>query len=72
MTQNITDFVRDLFTNDKLLTVEGIYKKVLENKSVFSSFPTDYRHRVRSTLYSLKKNGEIVSVEKGMYQKAQV
>jgi len=63
-------FVRDLFSGDEIIKVQDIYEKVLENKSAFSSFPSDYQHRVRSTLYQLKKNGEIISVRKGAYKKS--
>jgi hypothetical protein len=68
--KKLAHFVRDLFSMDEVIRVEDIYKKVAENKSAFSSFPTDYQHRVRSTLYQLKKNGEIVSVGKGEYKRA--
>lgn len=68
--KKLAHFVRDIFDMGEVIRVEDICKKVVENKSTFSSFPTDYRHRVRSTLYQLKKNGEIISVGKGVYRKA--
>lgn len=65
----LAEYVRDLFSIGEVINVGDIYEKVLENKSIFSSFPADYKHRVRSTLYQLKKNGEIISVGKGAYKK---
>ena len=68
--KKLAHFVRDLFSTGEVIRVGDIYKNVLDNKSAFSSFPTDYEHRVRSALYQLKKNGEIVSVGKGEYKRA--
>ncbi len=64
-----TDFVRNVFASDELVKVKEIYEMVLANKALFSSFPSDYQHRVRSALYHLKKNGEIISIRKGTYKR---
>lgn len=68
--KGFTDFIRRLFESKNVLSVQEIYGHVLDTYPNYLTDAVEYQHRVRSTLYSLKKNGEIISVDKGTYKKS--
>lgn len=67
--KKFTDFIRQLFNANDVVTIQDIYGQVLDNYPGYLTSAKDYQHRVRSALYYLKKSGEIISVGKGAYKK---
>ncbi len=70
MTQSITDIVRSEFKKGTEVTLEQLYHILSQNPKIQKLEPNKQKHRVRSTIYSLKKSNDIIQVGKATYKKA--
>jgi hypothetical protein len=74
--QGLFEVIRQALEEGGTLSVGDIYEKVKKNidltpeqKEITHGQP-NFHHSVRKVLFRLMKNGEIVRISKGKYQKA--
>lgn len=60
--------MRDIFEENEQLTLNQLYD-ILSQNPKFSLSEAKMRHRIRSSIHALKKNGEIVRVKDSTYKK---
>lgn len=66
---SILILVRQMFKENDQLTLKELYDE-LENNHNLPFSGKKLHHRVRSTLYSMKKSGEIIRTEDSTYKRA--
>lgn len=62
------DLIRDIFKEKDLVTLNELYEILSENPK-FTLSKNQIKHRIRSSVYSLNKNGEITRIENSTYKK---
>jgi hypothetical protein len=50
------------------LSYKEICEKVKQNEENLLDIGYDYKHKVRQILFQLKRQGEIISIKRGIYQ----
>ena len=60
--------LRDIFEKNEQLTLNQLYD-ILSQNPKFTLSEVKMRHRIRSSIYTLKKNGEIIRVKDSTYKK---
>lgn len=61
-------FVRSMFNEKEELTLNEIYEEFSKNPNIQLS-EGKLRHRIRSSLYTLKKNDEIKRISQAKYRR---
>jgi hypothetical protein len=64
---NITNVIREEFSKKKRQTINELCSVIQANPNIDSS-KIDVNHRVRSSLYSMKKSGQIRRVGDATYE----
>lgn len=62
------DIIRKIFEEKIELTLNELYE-ILSKNSKFTLSEGKLKHRIRSSIYSLKKNGEITRIKNSTYKK---
>lgn len=62
------NLMRDIFEENEQITLNQLYG-ILSQNPKFTLSETKMRHRIRSSIYALKKNGEIIRVKDSTYKK---
>lgn len=62
------NLMRDIFEENEQLTLNQLYD-ILSQNPKFTLSEAKMRHRIRSSIYTLKKNGEIIRVKDSTYKK---
>lgn len=62
------NLIRDIFENNEQLTLNQLYD-ILSQNPKFTLSETKIRHRIRSSIHALKKNGEIMRIKGSTYKK---
>jgi len=62
------NLMRDIFKENEQLTLNELYD-ILSKNPKFTLSEVNMRHRIRSSIYALKKNGEIMRVKDSTYKK---
>ena len=70
MSESITDIIRNEFDKNDEVTLDELYNVLAKNPIVKHLESSKIKHRVRSTIYSLKKGNSIVQIGKATYKKA--
>lgn len=70
MSESITDIIRNEFNKNDEITLEELYDILAKNPIVKHLDSRKIKHRVRSTIYSLKKGNSIIQVGKATYKKS--
>lgn len=70
MTSTI-NLIRQIFEEHELATLDELYE-ILSNNPKFTLSKTVIRHRIRSSIFALKKNGEITRIKNSTYKKIQL
>jgi len=65
---SFSEIVVNLFNEDEEITLNEMYHSLSTNKDIELRGST-LKHRIRSTLYGLKKSGKIKRVSDGTYKK---
>ena len=65
---SFSEIVLNLFNEDEEITLNEMYHSLSTNKDIELRGST-LKHRIRSTLYGLKKSGKIKRVSDGTYIK---
>ena len=68
MKVSISRLVRDLFQQNNKLNLKEIYDE-LSKRDDLELTEGKLQHRIRSTIYSLKKNGEIIRISDSTYKR---
>lgn len=59
--------IKNLFEDKKQLSVQEIYTIIVIQTTTNKSKPMDLKHKVRSSIYSLQKQGVIKRIDAGIY-----
>ena len=62
------NLMREIFKENKQLTLNQLYD-ILSQNPKFTLSESKMRHRIRSSIYTLKKNKEIMRVKDSTYEK---
>lgn len=68
MAESMVKLIRQMFDENKELTLKQIYDSLEENPKIEITGNT-LKHRIRSSIYSLKKGNSIKRIDAATYQK---
>ena len=64
---SFSSIIREMFNDQNQLTLKEIFQELSKNPNI--DLPVSIlQHRIRSTLYSLKKSGEINHIKNSTYR----
>ena len=64
---SFSSIIREMFNEQNQLTLKEIFQELSKNPNIDLS-ESKLQHRIRSTLYSLKKNGKINHIKNSTYR----
>ena len=68
MAESMIKLIRKMFDENKELTLKQIYDALEENSKIEITGNT-LKHRIRSSIYSLKKSNSLKRIDAATYQK---
>ena len=68
MAESMIKLIRKMFDEDKELTLKQIYDGLEENSNIEITGNT-LKHRIRSSIYSLKKGNSVKRIDAATYKK---
>ena len=68
MAESMVKLIRKMFDENKELTLKQIYDGLEENSNIGITGNT-LKHRIRSSIYSLKKGNSVKRIDAATYQK---
>ena len=68
MAESMIKLIRKMFDENKELTLKQIYDSLEENSKIEITGNT-LKHRIRSSIYSLKKANSVKRIDAATYQK---
>ena len=68
MAESMVKLIRKMFDENKELTLKQIYDSLEENSKIEITGNT-LKHRIRSSIYSLKKSNSLKRIDAATYQK---
>ena len=68
MSESMIKLIRSMFDENKELTLKQIYDGLEENSNIEMTGNT-LKHRIRSSIYSLKKGNSVKRIDAATYKK---